>query len=388
VKQIINVLIVLFLIATVELSHALQFQTYNNTQKSTYTLTSHDLGITPKLERKDTRMLCLEGCPLHGPNAWDKPHENFSNHSSTRGIEAVISMVASYYGGNLSQDRIAYHVYAEYFNDSIPENDLGHGKGIIELNLVFVLEWALNGASVLRQNGKPDFDEIKYRLDTNRPILRDDGSIEHRITLIDGYTLEGELVHVIDPLTGTESKVPYENLSIFVIWFPYAEAITARSDEPTIWKDSDGDGIVDFDEINRFHTDPLNSDTDGDGIDDKTEIRSYTFLNNDTFDSKDIRKPDPDEDGLRAELDPDSDNGGLPDGLEDLNRNGKVDQGETDPLDPSDDTQTNPIPEDTFGKWMPWIVIVLVSSIIVAAASIIYFKHAKLKENHMRKHKK
>jgi hypothetical protein len=279
-------------------------------------------------------MLCLEGCPLYGPNAWDKPHETFSNHSSTRGIEAVISMVASYYGGNLSQDRIAYYVYGEYLNDSIPENDLGHGKGIMELNLVDVLRWA--GIPVLRLNGKPDFEEIKYSLDNGRPILRDDGSIEHRITLIDGYTLEGELIHLIDPLTGSETKVPYEDLSIFVVWIPYSydNVITARSDEPTIWIDSDGDGIVDFDEINRFHTDPLNPDTDGDGIDDKTEIRSYTFLSDDSFDSLDVRKPDTDGDGLRAELDPDSDNDGFADGLEDLNHNGKIDPGETDPFDP------------------------------------------------------
>ena len=101
----------------------------------------------------------------------------------------------------------------------------------------------------------------------------------------------------------------------------------ARSDEPTIWMDTDGDGIIDFDEINRFHTDPYKVDTDGDGIDDKTEIRSYTFLSDDSFDSFDIRKPDADGDGLRAELDSDSDNGGVPDELEDINHNGIMDPG-------------------------------------------------------------
>jgi hypothetical protein len=77
-------------------------------------------------------------------------------------------------------------------------------------------------------------------------------------------------------------------------------------------------------------------ESDGDGIDDKTEIRSYTFLSDDSFDSLDVRKPDADGDGLRAELDSDSDDDGFADGLEDLNHNGKIDPGETDPLDPGD----------------------------------------------------
>ncbi|MEM3731349.1 MAG: hypothetical protein QW667_03405 [Candidatus Bathyarchaeia archaeon] len=383
--------IILFLLINIGLPLHAQYQT-NSNFKQPHTSISYDLGISPKLERKDTYMLCLEGCPLYGPNPWDKPHQSLSDHSSTRGISAVVSMIASYYGGNLSQDRIAYYVYAEYSNDSIPEDDLGHKRGLIGLNIVYILKWALNGAAVIRVNGKPSFDDIKYRLDTNRPIIRDDGTTEHKLTIIDGYTIEGEneLVHVIDPLTGTESKIPYEDLSVFVIWFPYVYdgVITARSDEPTVWMDSDGDGIVDFDEINRFHTDPYNRDSDGDGIDDKTEIRSYTFLNDDSFDSKDMRKPDLDGDGLRAELDSDSDNGGLPDGLEDLNKNGKVDPGEKDPLDPSDDIQDNITPEDNAEKESSRAIWIFpVALIIATTALIIYFKRVRRREKGARRRK-
>lgn len=385
-KGRIDKLTVLLLVATVGSTYMVKFQ------QSAYAVNSHDLGITPKLERKDTYMLCLEGCPLYGLNAWDKPHETLSNHSSARGMGAVISMVASYYGGNLSQDRIAYYLYAEYLNDSIPENDLGHEKGLVGLNIVPILRWALNDAAVARpgETGKPDFEDIKYRLDRNFPVIRDDGTTEHRITLIDGYTIEeeGEFVHVIDPLTGTESKVLYENLSVYLVWYPYVYdgVITARSDEPTIWTDSDGDGIVDFDEINRFHTDPYNPDTDGDGIDDKTEIRSYTFLSDDSFDLLDVRKPDPDGDGLRAELDPDSDGGGLSDGLEDLNHNGKVDQSETDPFNPLDDTQNSNPPPNDFGWLTPWIILIL--SLAIATTSIIvYLRHKRQKQKFAYKHK-
>jgi outer membrane protein assembly factor BamB len=226
-------------------------------------------------------MLCIEGCPLYGPDAWDIPHENRSSHDSERCIKAAISMVNSYYGGHLSQDRIAYFVYHETLGYESPQNDLGHGKGIIGLNLPPILSWALNGASVARMQGKPGFDEIKYWIDHNIPIIRDHGD-KHWMTVIDGYDTEGQMIHVIDPLTASESSIPHENLDVFVVWIAIDSNITARSDEPTIWIDSDGDGVVDFDEINRFRTDPYNNDTYGLGIGDKAAIR-YMYIDHVTF---------------------------------------------------------------------------------------------------------
>lgn len=343
----------------------------------------YDLGITPQVERKDTKMLCLEGCPLQGLGSWDTQHVNASAHVSERCIRAAICMVNSYFGGNLSQDRVSYYVYGEYLNESA-DNDLGHGTGIVNLNLVTVLKWALNEASVYRINGKPGFDEIQYTIDSNRPMIRDHGEA-HMITVIDGYDTEGQLVHVIDPLTGTETRIPYDNLDVFVVWAPTGEAITARSDEPTIWMDSDGDGVVDFDETSRFHTDPYENDTDGDGIDDKTEIRSYTFLSDDSFDSLNVRKPDADEDGLRAELDQDSDDGGRIDGLEDVNRNGRVDLGETDPFDPTDDTSDKPS-QNLFEQITPWIGIG--SLITVTAVSVVYVRRRNARQRQAKKQRR
>jgi PKD repeat protein len=71
------------------------------------------------------------------------------------------------------------------------------------------------------------------------------------------------------------------------------------------------------------------------------EIQSYTFIG-DTYDVNDTRKSDTDGDGLRAELDPDSDNGGASDGAEDLNKNGRLDIGETDPFNATDDPYIPP----------------------------------------------
>jgi len=111
--------------------------------------------------------------------------------------------------------------------------------------------------------------------------------------------------------------------------------------------DSDDDGLADGEEdangngvVDAGETDPCNADTDGDGIPDGTEL------------GRTVGVPDPDGDGplLGTDLtvfvpdaDPrtttnpratDSDGDGYPDGVEDTNRNGAVDAGESDPANP------------------------------------------------------
>ena len=89
--------------------------------------------------------------------------------------------------------------------------------------------------------------------------------------------------------------------------------------------DTDGDGLADADERNKYRTDPVNPDTDGDGLRDGDEVRKYYT---------DPNNADTDGDGLAdgAEvlkhktnpLNPDTDGDGVKDGAE-------IDAG-TDPL--------------------------------------------------------
>jgi len=201
------------------------------------------------------------------------------------------------------------------------------------------LSWALNGAEIYHEGypenpwpfPKPSLEQIKEWIDEGRPIVRQWGA---HITVIDGY--DGEYIHLIDPACACEGRILYEYLDMYNRWILPPNA-TGRNEEPEVWMDSDNDCVVDFDEMNRFFTDPYDSDTDFDGVPDKAKIISYTFLSDGSFDSEDVRQPDTDNDGWRAELDWDSDNGGVPDGMEDLNHNGFVDIGETDPLNATDD---------------------------------------------------
>ena len=110
--------------------------------------------------------------------------------------------------------------------------------------------------------------------------------------------------------------------------------------------DTDDDGIRDKDEdanrngmVDTGETDPCNPDTDGDGIQDGTELGVTTpvpdpdgttgpLLGTDTTKFQ----PDLDPATTTDPLNPDTDGDGVKDGDEDTNLNGRLDDGETDPM--------------------------------------------------------
>ncbi len=124
--------------------------------------------------------------------------------------------------------------------------------------------------------------------------------------------------------------------------------------------DSDDDGISDGDEDanNNQIQDPgethaLKADTDGDGILDGTESgitvlveAPIPFLGTDA----NIFVPDADPASVTDPLNTDTDNDGISDGDEDINHNGSVDSGESDPNDPlSPNTGANPAENNNIG---------------------------------------
>ncbi len=54
--------------------------------------------------------------------------------------------------------------------------------------------------------------------------------------------------------------------------FAFASEKEAQDVEASKHRDTDGDGLSDYDEIYIYHTSPYLADTDSDGIDDKTEV--------------------------------------------------------------------------------------------------------------------
>ena len=298
---------------------------------------SKTLGIAWQLQHKDTNMLCLDGDSETGNSAWDRPHTTRGEHGNNYCVRASVSMMASYYGGHLSQDRISY----EIFKGRMPELDLGHDRGVYINQVIDALNWAL-GVDVPIQLGKPTFDEIKTWIDADRPIM---APIPGHMRVIDGYResslglFNGQQIHLLDPWL-RDSWVNYANDPIIAAWVGPAGmsgAPNVRSDEDAdgdgvadTLDDSDGDGICDFDESNRFMLERLNPDTDHDLLWDKLDMREYVF---DEVGEWHLRPADWDLDGYRKERDPDNDNGGANDGCEDANLNGKLDAGESSNFD-------------------------------------------------------
>jgi len=126
--------------------------------------------------------------------------------------------------------------------------------------------------------------------------------------------------------------------------------------------DSDGDGLSDGEEI-AIGSDPNDSDSDDDGVPDGAELNPYADSDGDG--QLNVNDPDSDNDGIpdatemglpclvqgelncvpdgdlgatqSNPLNPDSDGGGVYDGVEDKNHNGVIDDGEGDPNNPLDD---------------------------------------------------
>lgn len=103
--------------------------------------------------------------------------------------------------------------------------------------------------------------------------------------------------------------------------------------------DTDDDGIIDGVEdanhdgvIDSGETDPCNADSDGDDIQDGTEL-GYTLDDIGPDTDIGVFQPDIDPTSTTNPLLADTDGDGFNDGLEDLNHNGRIDEGETDPND-------------------------------------------------------
>lgn len=316
------------------------------------------IGVSHKVQRKDTDMVCLDGCPMDGAESWEDPHSSTGMHGRLYCSRACLSMIASSAGCNLSQDRITYFIYQEsgtatrdareFGQLDEPWIDLGHNLGTYTETTVYALEWIYEQSHgtgrILPQSpdwwydtDTPEMDSVREFLDDGRPLV---GNRVWHSTVVDGYavlrnvddhSVESRWIHVLDPAnSGDISWLDYDTSSNFAYCAPPPTGIPMRCDEPEVSMDSDGDMLVDFDETERFETDPHNEDTDGDGLDDMVDMIGYLFAPDGTY-RPDLR--DYDMDGNAKELDPDNDHendDGVIDGCEDVNLNGFFDEDGTE----------------------------------------------------------
>lgn len=324
-----------------------------------------------------------------GRHDWVTPHKVTSAAhvhecplSNTYCSIAVISMINRYYQADhkkhLSQDYISYHMFKDIappggpgraWKPDEPEGDLGHGVGTWldvagKPNRREALAWTL-GLTVAGDPEKgdttkidldqtPTFADIKRLIDAGKPIF--DGNWRHA-RLIFGYATVGGVNYtkIDDPTTG-QAWYRYADVWITELMTPNVAVVNPKSDPPSVGgdydvagetgygvadkkDDADDDHVCDFDETGiggkRLHSVKNDNDSDHDCIDDYHEVWSYTFGRG--LPTPSVRDPDVDKDNKRAENDPDTDAGGVIDGIEDENADGKVDPVETDPFNKADD---------------------------------------------------
>jgi len=309
--------------------------------------------------------------------------------------------------GNLTLDEIVAlgHMYEEakilYDTATTPfpllyEDVRGMGKGpalaAFPLNYggssnveSFMLSWALNiprpreyltneefqGSQELiaqmwvdsLSEGKPIYvNQCNGKREACNPSERENG---YHTMIIDGYkyrgadSIEFHFINVDNYGRNEWKTLLGGNWQYIYSFFIISNVDTVRATLPEVRVDSDSDGVMDFDELYRFESDYRLKDTDNDGIDDKTEIYSYVIREH-IKGERDVYHPgmfkgggvktenfvDVDKDRKRAENDDDSDGDNIKDGEEDVNHNGLVDVGETDPYYKDNADSKNEIPED------------------------------------------
>lgn len=316
------------------------------------------LNVTPLAARKDTRLLDVAWGEMAVAREWDKPHWNHPHYDEEewyRCWAVGAQMLNRYYGGDLTQDELKLNFKTTFALKSL--NDLAANKilgaflhynrgGMADSLLTSVVLWALgNDVKLVREDSLPTEDEVRTWIGAGIPLYV---WTEGHVMLLDAYriSLSGRMdVRVLN--TDNDGTAEWRVLKSSALKGFVAATVSGnvRKSDSRIHTDSDGDGLMDYDEIERFGTDPDNPDSDGDGIGDKTEIFSYTVR--DTVTDKDsstwkigltqLTYADIDGDGLRAELDFDSDGGGKADGEEDKNKNGLKGSDESDVYDADDD---------------------------------------------------
>ena len=312
------------------------------------------LGVTPLAARKDTKLID----PIWGNLAIEKEwnsehisHTEYDEEESYRCWAVAANTLDRYYGGTLSQDEIKIlgmkELYLSEGETLPPYFYFMHGKGGgLNDEILFKILRHIFGEDPVMKDGMPSLDVLResfQNLVKPNPIIvsifwyEEENGKKVRSghdMVVDGYAVLDKGIQFNDGTVFNKGSVFYHYLNQdnngTSLWissnsFNYDHYFIAKERSKVgrrdyrIDIDSDGDGIMDYDEIERFGTNPNRIDSDDDGIKDLDEIYLFVKRCEVTDPSKgclDISYADPDMDGLLPPLDWDSDNGGEDDGSE------------------------------------------------------------------------
>ena len=271
------------------------------------------LNATPIPARKDTKML-VTGWGRYALNrGWDRSHVNdpyMTEEEAARcwlvaavelnrffaAKEGLVNPNSDPNDPNvkhyLTQDEVKYHVFHVDGQSSVKDfpfwadGSSGHGGARIEKAVRFAL--GMTGSDVIAYVDN-DYDEfvsdtsiqtrITNDIDQGYPaIIFESG----HVMLIDAYAITTRNVKWVRLLNPTnDGSFQWRTLNsvdiIGYVWYN-KNKINVRYSDNDVRRDTDNDGIVDFDEMYRFKTNKNSKHSDGDGIEDKVEILNRTLL--------------------------------------------------------------------------------------------------------------
>ena len=264
----------------------------------------------------------------------------------------AIEVMNHFYGGNLTQDEIVYHTkFAEGDPLLSPFNDDGNFFDDLNSplkypmgNLGGALKWALHTNSLNYSKGAPSYATVKKAIDSNRLVYV---TIPYHAMVIYGYVGDSDnyaFYYAFGDNDGHIANSLYKDKAIEQYLIPDVTYGDVEMSDERVYLDSDDDGITNFEEEERFHTNPYLADSDNDGIEDKREIYNYlrsehlenaahlaynpyddvkrndkgltagpyqSYMDFDSF----YNTADRNKNHVLAELDPDDDDDGIEDGL-------------------------------------------------------------------------
>ena len=299
--------------------------------------------------RRDTKMLnlgYLENTYLY---SWDRPNLDaikYELHENSRCWAIAIEIINHFYGGNLTQDEIVYKAKFKD-NDPLLSPFYKDGSSLIDQNTkeltgetAIALKWALHTDVLNYSTGAPSYSIVRNAIDNGKLVFI---SVSEHDMVIYGYVGDENnyaFYYAFIDNDGNIGNSLFYDKPILAYAIPDVIYGNVEMSDARIHMDSDNDGITNFEEEERFHTDPFLIDTDNDGIEDKREIYNYTIRANDKThlsfnpyrpiifaNGEQYKNPiyedfdkiynavDLNKNNIYAENDPDNDNDGVEDGL-------------------------------------------------------------------------
>ena len=245
------------------------------------TKTFNQLKIHEIKARRDSYMLDLQQLDRIDDN-WDRPNLESNTvgwYEQERCWAVAIEVMNHYYGGDLLQDEI---VFKGKYKPNEPLLSPFRQEGNKTQETIELLKWALNINNLddLNYNeGTPSYEIVKYAIDHEKLIYI---SVPQHDMVIYGYVGDADNYAFYYAFAGDNNGNVTTSLNykepIDYYFIPNVVRNNVTMSDYRVHIDTDGDGITNFEEEERFQTSPFLADSDDDGIEDKREIYNYTIM--------------------------------------------------------------------------------------------------------------